>query len=276
MIFSGLARALALAVFVLSATSSGAAASASATAAHECGLTGNAASRIVACTTSILSAELLGEDATHAYRLRALAHRDAGDYDRAIADFGEALQRQPGNASILFERAGTFTTLGDYGNAISDYDRCLTIDPANPRAYFQRGVTRYRLGEHSSAVDDYDQALRLDPEYAPAYNERAWALYLLGDYPRALDDTRHALSVKPNMAPALDTRGHVLTALGRPDEGLFAFERAMDAGGRRFIQIYQSALIRHGYYAGTADGTDREGVREALQACLAHHCRLLK
>ena len=275
MTFSKLAWAFALAFFVFTGTNSGAAASASTTAAQECGLAGNAASRIAACTASILSAELLGEDATHAYRLRALAHRDAGEYDRAIADFDAALQLQPENASILFERAGTFTTLGDYGNAISD-DRCLAINPANSRAYFQRGVTRYRLGDHSSAVDDYNQALRLDPEYAPAYNERAWALYLLGDYPQALDDTRHALSVKPNMAPALDTRGHVLTALGRPDEGLSAFEQAMDAGGRRFIRLYQSALIRHGYYAGKADGTDREGVREALQACLAHHCRLLK
>jgi len=276
MVSTALARVFAFALVVSAATTSGAAASADGDSADECSLAGSAANRIAACTRSILSADLLGQDATRAYRLRALAHRDAGEYDRAIADFGEALQRQPENASILFERAGTFTTVGDYGRAISDYDRCLAIDPANPRAYFQRGVTYYRLGENASAVHDYDQALRLDPAYAPAYSERAWALYLLGEYARALIDTHHALAERPNLAPALDTRGHVLTALGRPDEGLSAFERAMDVGGRRFIRLYQSALIRHGYYTGTADGTDREGVREALQTCLVHQCRLLK
>lgn len=269
-------RGFALALIVTVAAISDTEASAYGKPSDECGLTGSAANRIAACTNAILSVELLGEDATRAYRLRALAHRDAGEYGRAIADFDEALQRQPKNASILFERAGTFTSLGDYHKAIFDYDRCLAIDPENSRAYFQRGVNHYRLGQHATAVHNYNEALRLDPNYTPAYNERAWTLYLLGDYARALDDTHQALSAKPTMAPALDTRGHVLAALGRIEEGLAAFERAMDAGGRRFIRLYQSALIRHGYYNGTADGTDREGIREALRACLTDHCRLLK
>lgn len=241
-----------------------------------CGLTGIAADRISACTDLIYSAELLGEDATRAYRLRALAHRDSSNFDQAIDDFSEALRRQPDNASILFERAGTLTSLGAYRRAISDYDQSLALDPLNPRAYFQRGVTHYRLGQHAIAVRDYNEALRLDPDYLPAYNERAWTYYLLGEHARALDDTHHALSMRPRMAPALDTRAHVLTALGRTSEGFFAFEQAMEAGGRQFVRLYQAALIRHGYYTGAADGVGGEGVHEALQACLADHCRLLK
>lgn len=244
--------------------------------ARSCTATGKAEDRIVACTDVIMSAALTGEDVTHAYRLRGLAYRDANDYERAIEDFDEALRLQPGNASILFERAGTFTSLGEFSSAISDYDSCLAIDPANPRAFFQRGVVYYRLGEHPLALNDYNEALRLDPHYPPVYNERAWTLYLLGKYSAALTDTEHALSLRPSMASALDTRGHVLTALGRTGEALTAFEHAMDAGGRRFVRLYQRALTRHGYYEADADGVYVEGMRGALRACLEDQCRLLK
>lgn len=241
-----------------------------------CSATGKAEDRIVACTDVIMSAALTGEDVTHAYRLRGLAYRDASNFERAIEDFGEALRLQPGNASILFERAGTYASLGDFSSAISDYDSCLAIDPANPRAYFQRGVINYRIGEHPLAVNDYNEALRLDPHYPPVYNERAWALYLLGKYSEALADTEHALSLRPSMASALDTRGHVLTALGRTGEALNAFQLAMDAGGRRFVRLYQRALARHGYYTADADGVYADRLRGALQACVEDQCRLLK
>lgn len=232
--------------------------------------------RIAACTEAIDSRGILGGDVIGAYRLRALAYRDAGHYRDAITDYDEVLLRQPDNAAILFERAGAYTSLKDYDQAIRDYDRSLLLDPANPKAWFLRGVSYYQLGQHPRAVDDYAEALRLDPEFSPVYNERAWTLYLLGRYPEALEDTDRALSLRPQMAPAFDTRAHVLSALGRPDEALADFERAMDAGGRKFVRLYQAALARHGLYAGKTDGVYGADVRDALVACLQEQCRLLK
>lgn len=241
-----------------------------------CVRAGQPDARIAACTDAIGSRGILGGDVTGAYRLRALAHRDAGHYREAIADYDTVLDQQPDNAAILFERAGAYTSLKDYDRAIRDYDRSLLLEPGNPKAWFLRGVSYYQLGQHPRAVDDYGEALRLDPEFSPVYNERAWTLYLLGRYPEALEDTDRALSLRPGMAPAFDTRAHVLSALGRVDEALAAFERAIDAGGRTFVRLYQSALTRHGLYAGEANGVYGTEVRDALHACLQDQCRLLK
>lgn len=241
-----------------------------------CVSTGAPSARIAACTDAIVSRGILGGDIAGAYRLRALAHREAGHFPEAIADYDAVIGLQPDNAAILFERAGAYISLKDYDHAIRDYDRSLLLDPANPRAWFMRGISYNQLGQHPRAVDDYGKALHLDPEYSPVYNERAWTLYLLGRYPEALQDADRALSLRPRMAPAFDTRAHVLSALGRVDEALADFERAIDAGGRTFVRLYQSALARHGLYAGKVNGIYGDAVRDALLACLNEQCRLLK
>jgi tetratricopeptide (TPR) repeat protein len=241
-----------------------------------CTQSGEAATRVAACTEAIVSGGLLGEDVTAAYRLRGLAYRDARNYREAIADYDRALQLQPGNAALLFERAGIYSSLQDYTRAIEDYDQSLQINPVNSKAHFLRGISYYQLGKHPRAIVDYGEALRLDPEFSPVYNERAWTLYLLGRYVEALEDTEQALSRRPHMAPAFDTRAHVLAALGRPVEALAEFERAIDAGGRVFVRMYQKALARHGLYTGEVDGVYGAEVRAGLVACLEEQCRLLK
>ncbi|HUS53375.1 MAG TPA: tetratricopeptide repeat protein [Thermohalobaculum sp.] len=243
---------------------------------ENCTRTGKAELRISACSEAILSEGFLGSNVAAAYRLRGLAFSDARDYRRAITDYDWALRINPSDSAVYFERATAYTRLQDYSQAIEDYDRSLHLEPGNPQAYFLRGVNNYQLGEHSQAIIDYGQALVLDPEYSPVYNERAWVLYLVGRNSEALEDTAQALSRHPRMAPALDTRAHVLAALGRPSEALIEFERAIDAGGKSFVRMYQKALIRHGHYTGETDGVYGAEVRAALAACLEEHCRLVK
>jgi len=45
--------------------------------------------------------------------------------------------------------------------------------------------------------------------------------------PAALADADAALKLKPDAAPALDTRAHILEALGRREEAIADFRRAL-------------------------------------------------
>ena len=80
----------------------------------------------------------------------------------------------------------------------------------------------------------------------------------------------------PDILSAVDTRAHVVAALGRPQEALAEFERAIELGGADLVRAYQDALAKHGHYRDAADGVYGPQVRAALVACLEAGCRLLE
>ncbi len=77
------------------------------------------------------------------------------------------------------------------------------------------------------AIADYTRAIELRPKDADAYNNRAWAYYSTEDPVRALEDARKALQIQPYNANALDTKGHVLEILGRREEAIVEYKKAI-------------------------------------------------
>ena len=68
-----------------------------------------------------------------------------GDAARALAEFGRALAREPGNAEALNNRGAALLALGQAAAARRDFERALAIDPcqANARANLARmGIER--------------------------------------------------------------------------------------------------------------------------------------
>ncbi len=59
---------------------------------------------------------------------------DARDYDRAIADYDDAVMLDAGNAGAFcqFRCNGAFALTGDYGRAIADYNSALKLRPDLP------------------------------------------------------------------------------------------------------------------------------------------------
>jgi tetratricopeptide (TPR) repeat protein len=45
-----------------------------------------------------------------------LSYRTTGLHDKALADFGEAIRRDPTSASLRLDRAATFEAKGDLGS----------------------------------------------------------------------------------------------------------------------------------------------------------------
>ena len=69
------------------------------------------------------------------------------------------------------------TNKKDYDKAIADYDEAIELDPKDAVAYNNRGVAWYAKNEYDKAIADFNEAIRLDPEDAVAYINRGNAWY---------------------------------------------------------------------------------------------------
>jgi tetratricopeptide (TPR) repeat protein len=54
----------------------------------------------------------------------------------------------------------------DYDRAIADYSQAIRLDPKYAVAYINRGISYEAKGDNDRAIADYDQAIRLDPKDA--------------------------------------------------------------------------------------------------------------
>ncbi|MGO9486752.1 MAG: tetratricopeptide repeat protein, partial [Rhodomicrobium sp.] len=129
-------------------------------------------------------------------------HYNKGDYDRAIADYDQAISLNPQYATAYYSRGLAYYNKGDYDRAIADYDQAIRLDPKYALAYNNRGFVYNITGDYDRAIADYDQAIRLDSKYVFAYNNRGNAYVSKGEYNRAIADFDHALAIDPNYQPA--------------------------------------------------------------------------
>src|SRR5258707_1124819 len=93
-----------------------------------------------------------------------------------------------GCASDGHDRGVAWYVKGDYDRAIADYDEAIRLHPRYAPAFNNRGNVWYRKGDKDRAIADYDEAIRLDPKYAPAYTNRGNAWSGKGDNDRAIAD----------------------------------------------------------------------------------------
>ena len=75
-----------------------------------------------------------------AYFNRARNYDDQKDYERAIADYSEAIRFDPKFASAFFYRGMAYADVGNRDRAIADYSEAIALDPAEARAYILRGL----------------------------------------------------------------------------------------------------------------------------------------
>jgi len=75
-----------------------------------------------------------------------------GDYDQALAQYHEALQKDP-ESVYLRQRIGlTYFAMPDYPRAEASFSNILLLAPDEPNATFYLGLSRIGKGERASAL----------------------------------------------------------------------------------------------------------------------------
>jgi tetratricopeptide (TPR) repeat protein len=106
---------------------------------------------------------------------------DNGDYDKALADFNQAIQLDPKVAVAYNIRGAVYFHKGAYDRAFADFNQAIQLDPTYVFAYNNRGNVYLHKGDYDKAIADYDKAIQLDPKYAGAYDNRVKAYKVKGE-----------------------------------------------------------------------------------------------
>jgi tetratricopeptide (TPR) repeat protein len=184
-----------------------------------------------------------------AYNNRGMAYAGKGDYDRAIADYTQALRLDPNIALAHNNRGMAYADKGDYDWAIADYTQALRIDPDLVAVYNNRGMAYAGKRDYDRAIADYTQALRLDPNDADVYNKRGIAYYYKGDLNKAIGDYNEALRLDPNNAAAYYNRGDAYFNRGDNDRAIADFTQVLRLDPNNAV-----AYNNRGYaYSGKGD-----------------------
>ena len=125
-----------------------------------------------------------------AYNNRGNIWFHRGDFDRAIADYNQAIQLDPKYGVAYTNRGSALGSKGNFDRAIADFDQAIQLDPKDADAYYSRGRAWSGKGDLDRAIADYNQAIQLNPKYGNAYVNRGSAWGNKGDLDRAIADYR--------------------------------------------------------------------------------------
>jgi tetratricopeptide (TPR) repeat protein len=89
------------------------------------------------------------------------------------------------------------------------------------------GDRAMQAGDFATALEDFNAVIERDPDFAEGWNRRATLRYMMGDYEGSMADIDETLLREPRHFGALAGLGLVNMELGREQQALDAFERAL-------------------------------------------------
>jgi tetratricopeptide (TPR) repeat protein len=199
--------------------------------------------RIDGCSAVIRTARDKGDKLAEAFNNRGVGYRLKGDYDRAIADYNQAIKLNAKFASAYNNRGVAYDKKGEYDRAILDYDQAIKLRPSAD-GYFNRGNAQLGKAHYDRAIDDYNQAIKLKADFAAAFDNRCWARAVVGILKQALADCNEALRLMPNNAATLDSRGFVFLKMTHFDAAVSDYDAALRINPKLAFALYGRGLAR--------------------------------
>jgi WD40 repeat protein/Tfp pilus assembly protein PilF len=193
----------------------------------------------------------------------SFAERQGEPPRRTVERASAALKINPEDVEAYHQRAHAYQTLGQHARSVADFTQALKRQPANVHFLICRGGDRLHVLDYEGTLADMSKALILKPtpeETASACNAMAW-VHVAG--PRELRDVRKALALSeralqllPEMGTYHTTRALVDYRLGRLDGARQRAQRAIARKGEASaFELYPLALI-HQKQGETAKAKD--------------------
>jgi tetratricopeptide (TPR) repeat protein len=169
----------------------------------------------------------LQPDRVIGYLNRAVVYFAKQDFDRALDDINQAIKLQPDFGLAYLKRGSAYYFKGDSDRALADLNQAITLQPHSAVSYLTRAAVYVSRDDHARAIADYSEAIKLQPDLVAAYLERGRSYREKGDDDRAFSDFNEALKLAPNNAEAYNARGWTYAQKGDFDRALADLNQAL-------------------------------------------------
>jgi tetratricopeptide (TPR) repeat protein len=167
-----------------------------------------------------------------AYISLAQGYSDAEKHEQAVKVLQDAQAKFPTDDSIAFELGTVFDKAKKFADAESVFRSVLARDPENATALNYLG---YMLAERGERLDEsvsyLKKALELEPDNGSFLDSLGWAYYKSDKLDLAEQNLKRAADQLRTNSVIQDHYGDLLVKLGRFDEAIAAYTRALDGDG---------------------------------------------
>jgi tetratricopeptide (TPR) repeat protein len=165
-----------------------------------------------------------------AFQKRGHAWFSKMEYDKAIADFAEAVRLDPTNASAYFDRGKAWLAKMEHDKAIADFNEAIQLDPRSSIFYANRGFAWIFKNEYDKAITDYTERIRLDPQDAGAFLNRGDAWWSKKEYDKAIADCNESVRLEPKSSAGFNNLAWFLATC--PDQTYRDGTKAVESGAK--------------------------------------------
>lgn len=169
----------------------------------------------------------LDPDFADAYNGRGITYYFLKQFDRAIADFSQAIKLKPDLAVAYNNRGVAYRELKQFDRAIANYTQVIKLRSDDANAYFNRGYAYGELKQFDQAIADYTQTIKLKPDFAGAYFNRGIAYSELKQFDQAIADYTQVIKLQPKAADAYYGRGNAYSELKQFDQAIADYTQAI-------------------------------------------------
>ena len=168
----------------------------------------------------------------HVHEQNADEYLDTGAVEKAIAEYGKAIRRDPKSPRARYARAGAYLEKGAFDIAAADLSKAIAVAPDAARVWYLRALARLGAG----GADDYRKdCAEMLQHFAQAENANnahwtAWTCALapgaIGDHSQAIALADRAVKSDLKSAQYLDALGAILYRGGRFEEAILRLTEA--------------------------------------------------
>lgn len=164
---------------------------------------------------------------------QAEQQRKAGQYDRALLLFGQAIDSQPSlnqsdMAKAYWGRCYTLNKLKQPAKAIVACNDAIDLNPGYAEAFWSKGQALDQQKQELDALQLYEKATKLKSNFTEGWLSYGIALQGFGRSEEAIRALNKAIDLKRDIADAWSTKGEALWNLGRYNEAVEALDKALE------------------------------------------------
>ncbi|MCK5226267.1 MAG: tetratricopeptide repeat protein, partial [Planctomycetes bacterium] len=131
---------------------------------------------------------------------RAFEFYENGDISQALSELEMALQADPSNSSLHFDKALALDSQGHFDAAISEYEIALGISGDDLEMLNALAVDYTRTGQYDRAIDVFEYIQQLDPAFESCYCNRIITYTEMGQHDLAEEMFYLAQQLEPDCA----------------------------------------------------------------------------